>query len=101
MFPTDLDPATCIWYEVVNFVLHFILEKNKLTKPMGPAVAIQFFSMSHILLLAHEPSMGGLDQYIKRQNVIKRCVENVCGISMALKDAASSLMSSQALFIGE
>ncbi|BCR87316.1 uncharacterized protein ACHE_31303S [Aspergillus chevalieri] len=68
-------------------------------RPPAFAVAVQFFSVSHILLLAHEPSMRGLDQYLERQCVIRRCVENICGIAMALKDAASSLMSSQALFI--
>ncbi|OJJ79393.1 uncharacterized protein ASPGLDRAFT_52655 [Aspergillus glaucus CBS 516.65] len=51
-----------------------------------------------MLLLAHEPSMEGLDQYLKRQ-IIRQCVENICGIARTLKDAASSLMSSQALFI--
>lgn len=64
-------------------------------------MAVQFFRVSHILLLAHEPSLGGLEQYIERQNVIKRCVEDICGIALTLKDNPSSLMSSQALFIGE
>ncbi|KAJ5349151.1 uncharacterized protein N7506_002404 [Penicillium brevicompactum] len=63
------------------------------------AVALQFFSISNILLLAHEPSLGGMEQYLERQSVIKRCVENVCGIAAALKDAPSSLMSSQAVYI--
>ncbi|KAJ5602100.1 hypothetical protein N7510_011634 [Penicillium lagena] len=36
---------------------------------------------------------------MERQNVIKCCVENICGIAMTLKDNPSSLMSSQALFI--
>ncbi|KAJ5815078.1 hypothetical protein N7474_006855 [Penicillium riverlandense] len=68
-------------------------------RPPAFAVAVQFFSVSHILLLAHEPSLGGLEQYLERQNVIKRCVEEICGIAMTLKDSPSSLMSSQALFI--
>lgn len=53
-----------------------------------------------MLLIANEPNLGGLDQYMERQSVIKRCVEDICGIAMTLKDTASSLMSSQALFIG-
>jgi hypothetical protein len=52
-------------------------------------------------LLAHEPSLGGLDEFIERQSVIKRCVGDIGGIAMTLTDNASSLMSSQALFIGE
>jgi hypothetical protein len=63
-------------------------------------VAVQFFSVSHILLLAHEPSTGGLSQYTTRQSMIQRYIEDICGIAMTLKDSASSVMSSQALFIG-
>ncbi|KAJ5300446.1 D-aminoacid aminotransferase-like PLP-dependent enzyme [Penicillium atrosanguineum] len=69
-------------------------------RPPAFAVAIQFFSVSRMLLIANEPNLGGLDQYMDRQNVIKHCVEDICGIAMTLKDTASSLMSSQALFIG-
>ncbi|KAJ5785305.1 uncharacterized protein N7503_010517 [Penicillium pulvis] len=67
--------------------------------PPAFAVAVQFFSVSHILLLAHEPSIGGLEQYTTRQSMIKRYIEDICGIAMTLKDSASSVMSSQALFI--
>lgn len=62
---------------------------------------MQFFNVSNILLLAHEPSLGGLDEFIERQRVIKHCVDDIGGIAMTLTDNASSLMSSQALFIGE
>jgi hypothetical protein len=61
---------------------------------------MQFYSAARILLIAHEPSLGGLTQYLERQITIQRCVERICGIAMTLKDDASSLMSSQALFIG-
>lgn len=64
------------------------------------AVAIQFFNASNILLLAHEPSLGGIEQYIQRQCAIKCCVEEICGIAVTLKDDPSSMMSSQALYIG-
>ncbi|KAJ5672019.1 hypothetical protein N7507_001146 [Penicillium longicatenatum] len=67
--------------------------------PPAFAVAVQFFSVSHILLLAHEPSIGGLGQYTTRQSMIQRYIEDICGIAMTLKDSASSVMSSQALFI--
>jgi hypothetical protein len=42
-----------------------------------------------------------MEQYLERQSVIKRCVENICGIAVQLKDDPSSLMSSQAVFIGK
>jgi hypothetical protein len=61
---------------------------------------MQFYSAARILLLAHEPTTGGMDQYMKRHGTIQRCVQNICGIAMTLKDDASSFMSSQALFIG-
>ncbi|OJZ80536.1 hypothetical protein ASPFODRAFT_85851 [Aspergillus luchuensis CBS 106.47] len=69
-------------------------------RPAAFGLAVQFFSASCILLLAHEPSIGGLDQYLERQSAIKHYVEDICGIAMTLKDNASSLMSSQAVFIG-
>jgi hypothetical protein len=65
------------------------------------AVAIQLFSVSHILLLAHGPSLGGIEQYLERQSVIKHRVENICGIAVTLKDNPSSIMSSQAIYIGK
>ncbi|GLA08973.1 hypothetical protein AnigIFM60653_010777 [Aspergillus niger] len=69
-------------------------------RPAAFGLAVQFFSASCILLLVHEPSIGGLDQYLERQSAIKHYVEDICGIAMTLKDNASSLMSSQAVFIG-
>ncbi|OJJ66231.1 hypothetical protein ASPBRDRAFT_59903 [Aspergillus brasiliensis CBS 101740] len=69
-------------------------------RPAAFGLAVQFFSASCILLLVHEPSMGGLEQYLERQSAIKYYVEDICGIAMTLKDNASSLMSSQAVFIG-
>lgn len=64
------------------------------------AVAVQLFNISRILLASHEPSLGGLERYLEQQKLITRCVENICGIALTLKDNASCLMSSQALFIG-
>jgi hypothetical protein len=61
---------------------------------------MQFFNVSNLLLLAHEPSLGGLDEFIETQSVIKRCVDDIGGVAMTLTDNGSSLMSSQALFIG-
>ncbi|KAL4886965.1 fungal-specific transcription factor domain-containing protein [Aspergillus karnatakaensis] len=63
------------------------------------AVAVQLHCVAHILICSHEPSLGGLDQFIERQARIRQGVEIICGIAMTLKDDASSLISSQCLFI--
>lgn len=72
---------------------------DELTSSQG--VAMQLYYAARILLLSHEPNQGGLGKYLERQTVIQRCVECICGIATTLKDDASSLMSSQALFIGK
>jgi hypothetical protein len=63
-------------------------------------VAVQLHCAARILLSAHEPCIGGFDEYAQRQSTIKQCVEIICGIAMTQKDEASNLMSSQCLFIG-
>ncbi|KAL4873050.1 hypothetical protein BDV12DRAFT_115907 [Aspergillus spectabilis] len=63
------------------------------------AVAVQLHCVAHILICSHEPCLGGLDQYLERQARIRQGVEIICGIAMTLKDDASSLISSQCLFI--
>ncbi|KAL2870459.1 Zn(II)2Cys6 transcription factor [Aspergillus lucknowensis] len=63
------------------------------------AVAVQLHCVAHILIYSHEPCLGGLDRFLERQANIRQCVEIICGIAMALKDDASSLISSQCLFI--
>ncbi|KAF7596517.1 hypothetical protein BBP40_001389 [Aspergillus hancockii] len=68
-------------------------------RPPGFGVAIQLYCAARILLLSHEPNLGGLSIYLERQNVIDQCIENICGIAMMLSDDASSMMSSQAIFI--
>ncbi|CAG7917698.1 unnamed protein product [Penicillium olsonii] len=68
-------------------------------RPPEFAVAVQFYNLSRILLLANEPSIGGLERFLERQNIIKRSIGEICGIAMTLKDNPSCLMCSQALFI--
>ncbi|QKX59615.1 uncharacterized protein TRUGW13939_06752 [Talaromyces rugulosus] len=62
-------------------------------------VAVQLHCAARILLSAHEPCIGGFDEYAQRQSTIKQCAEIICGIAMTQKDEASNLMSSQCLFI--
>ncbi len=64
------------------------------------AVAVQLHCVAHILLFSHEPCIGGLDSYLERQTRVRQCVEIICGIAMTLKDDASSVISSQCLYIG-
>ncbi|KAL5339456.1 fungal-specific transcription factor domain-containing protein [Aspergillus crustosus] len=63
------------------------------------AVAVQLHCVAHILICSHEPCLGGLDQHLERQARIRQGVEIICGIAMTLKDDASSLISSECLFI--
>ncbi|KAE8330937.1 Zn(II)2Cys6 transcription factor [Aspergillus sergii] len=109
-----IDGAVCLHKMMDDWQRHLTMEFSPL--PLGPrehstcfqpiwirpppfAVAVQFNRVSKILLLAHEPSLGGLEQYLERQTLIKCCVKDICGIALMLKDNPSSLMSSQALFI--
>jgi hypothetical protein len=64
------------------------------------AVAVQLHCVAHILIFSHEPCVGGLDSYLEQQTRVRQCVEIICGIAMTLKDDASSVLSSQCLFIG-
>ncbi|KAJ5737920.1 uncharacterized protein N7483_003045 [Penicillium malachiteum] len=70
-------------------------------RPSAFTVAVQFYNVSKILLLAHKPKLGGLEEYLERQSVIKNHVENICGIALTLEDNPSGIISSQALYIGE
>lgn len=63
-------------------------------------VSMQFHYSARILILLHKPSLGGLPGHIVRQKRLKEAVDTICGIALALSDAASSLVSSQCRFIG-
>ncbi|CAG8365616.1 unnamed protein product [Penicillium salamii] len=99
------DASSCfqpVWIRPPEFgksFTHSIESSMEICLSGRAAVAVQFFSVSYILLISHEPCLGGLERHLERQSAIRRCVENICGIGMTLKDNASSLMSSQALFI--
>ncbi|KAJ5273084.1 hypothetical protein N7478_008209 [Penicillium angulare] len=68
-------------------------------RPPSFAVAVQFYNVSKLLLLAHEPNLGGIDQHLERQSRIKGHTENIYSIALTLTDNPSSVMSSQALYI--
>jgi hypothetical protein len=63
-------------------------------------VALQLHYSARILLLLHRPSLGGLGGFIEQQATLAKSVDIICGIAVTLTDDASSVMSSQSLFIG-
>ena len=63
-------------------------------------VAMQIYHAARILLALHRPSIGGLNGFMKRQKHLDRDAEAIGGIAVTLTDYASSVASSQCLFIG-
>ncbi|CAG7558034.1 unnamed protein product [Fusarium equiseti] len=63
-------------------------------------LAVQLHHCSRILINAHEPHLHGIQGFLKRQTEIQQSIEMVCGIGMTLTEDASSMLSSQCLFIG-
>lgn len=67
--------------------------------PPAFAVAMQVHSASRILLSLNKPFSGGMGTFIEQQTLLSRCVDQICGIAQSLSDTASSILSSQCLFI--
>ncbi|KAH7268968.1 uncharacterized protein BKA55DRAFT_587823 [Fusarium redolens] len=63
------------------------------------AVAMQVYYCSRILLDLHRPCSGGYEEYLGKQRILKRWAGIVCRIAKALNDHASSVLSSQCVFI--
>lgn len=61
---------------------------------------MQVHYVSQILVCAHEPCLGGLESFLERQATIQNSIEMVCGIGMTLNEDASTMLSSQCMFIG-
>ena len=64
-------------------------------------VSVQLNCAARILLLLHKPSLGGRRGFMEQQQLLLKSVHTICGIAAALTDDASSVMSSQCLFIGK
>ncbi|KAI9899762.1 hypothetical protein N3K66_006223 [Trichothecium roseum] len=73
--------------------------KRHLIHPQCFGLAMQVHHVSQILLCAHEPSLGGLESFMRRQEAMQNSIEVVCGIAMELTEDASSMMASQCIFI--
>lgn len=61
---------------------------------------MQVYCAGRILILLHKPSLKGMREYMANQKLLAKAVDTVCGIAMTLTDDASSLVSSQCLYIG-
>ena len=61
---------------------------------------MQLYYCSLILLHLHKPCYGGFKEYLARQKTLRKWASTVCGIAMSCTDYASSVMSSQCVFIG-
>ncbi|OTA90672.1 hypothetical protein M434DRAFT_77549 [Hypoxylon sp. CO27-5] len=68
--------------------------------PPAFGVSMQLFRSAQILILLHKPSLGGIRGYAEQQRLMEAAASTICRIAMTLTDAASSLMSSQCLYIG-
>lgn len=64
------------------------------------AVSMQLYYCSLILVHLQRPMSGGLEDHLKRRKLLRDCTRMVCGIAKTLTDYASSVLSSQCLFIG-
>jgi hypothetical protein len=85
-------------------MLRSVLLASKITLLMltfATGLAMQIHHVSKILVTAHEPTYGGMEDFISRQKTVQESINVVCGIGMTVIDDASSMMSSQCLFIGK
>jgi hypothetical protein len=62
---------------------------------------MQALHASKLLLWASEPCIGGVEAFMSRQRQIQHSVQTVCGVGLSMKDEATSLLSSQFVFIGK
>ncbi|KAH8672752.1 fungal-specific transcription factor domain-containing protein, partial [Tricladium varicosporioides] len=67
--------------------------------PPAFGVALQLHYSARLLLLLNRPSRGGFGGYLEQGRRISSLVSKICGIAMTLTDNASSVMSSQCLYI--
>jgi hypothetical protein len=73
--------------------------KTVAVHPAAFAVATQVHYASRILLALHRPVLGGMVSFLGQQNLLNECVNQICGIAKGLQDSASSVLSSQCLYI--
>lgn len=84
-----------------RYLLTIIESKSVGVNHIATGLAIQLHHAARLLLCVNEPFLGGVDTYLKHQRTIQECIRVVCGVAMALNDDASSVISSQSLYIGK
>ncbi|KAF5017327.1 hypothetical protein F66182_10756 [Fusarium sp. NRRL 66182] len=70
-----------------------------LIHPQCFGLAMQIHHVSLILINAHEPHLDGIQGFLRRQKAVQDSIAMVCGIGLTLTEDASSMLSSQCLFI--
>lgn len=66
--------------------------------PSPLAVAVQMYHFAKILLLVHEPSVGGYNEFLRREKHLSDAVDAICGIAITITDEPSTIASTQCLF---
>lgn len=64
------------------------------------AVSMQVYYCSLMLVHLHRPCSGGIAEFVNKQRRLRDWAATVCGIAKTTTDYASSVMTSQCLFIG-
>lgn len=95
---------TPIWIRPPAFGRHFrslLGDPDTLHELTYAAVAMQVYYCSLILLHLHQPSIGGMSEYIRTQRKLKSWASSVCGIARTCSDYGSSIMTTQCVYIGK
>lgn len=79
------------------------LSKNSVFAPIwiNPAplaAAMQMYYFAKLLILVHEPTLGGYNEFLRREKHLNDAVEAICGIAVTITDDASTITSTQCLF---
>jgi len=59
---------------------------------------MQMYHFARILLLVHEPSVGGYNEFLRREKHLSDAVDAICGIAVTITDEPSTITSTQCLF---
>ncbi|KAF9729407.1 hypothetical protein PMIN06_005877 [Paraphaeosphaeria minitans] len=68
--------------------------------PPSYAAAIQMFHFARIVVLINQPSLGGMNEFSRRQRLLDESVESICGIALMHQgnDLPSAFVNHQALY---
>lgn len=89
-----------LWIHPPSFGQSATLTAHNKKLTFGIGVSIQIHYSARLLLLLNKPSRGGFGGYLQQGRLIAKFVGHIVGIAKTLSDNASSVMSSQCLYIG-